>query len=374
MTAIKIVHLTSVHSPFDTRIFQKECIAGLRGGFNVVLVVSPDLNEKVDGIVIRGAGWQMGGRFSRMLVAAWKVYNIALKENGDLYHIHDPELLPWAQLLRLKGKAVIFDMHENLPKAILSKGWVPLTFRSLFSFIARMIEHLLLTGIPVIFAENSYVKDYLWVSDKVVILNMPDVDHLDKITDNCYQTPTVGYMGIVAPERGSITTLKAITELRKKGFDLHYECIGPIRGNDHQNIFRNMSEHERKSIRLRGYMKPQEGWKIIKRCHIGLAVLHAVPNYVESYPTKMFEYMALGLPVIVSDFPLYRKIIDKYKCGICVDPQDVDSIALAIQQLIENKAEALAMGKRGKKAVFESFNWGCETKKLLHFYEKILGY
>jgi glycosyltransferase involved in cell wall biosynthesis len=102
-----------------------------------------------------------------------------------------------------------------------------------------------------------------------------------------------------------------------------------------------------------------------------MAVLEPLPNFVESFPTKMFEYMALGLPVIVSDFPLYRAIVDDVCCGFCVPPGDPESIAEKALWLFENPGEAAAMGKRGRQAVSNKFHWGRESRKLVAFYDDL---
>jgi glycosyltransferase involved in cell wall biosynthesis len=122
-----------------------------------------------------------------------------------------------------------------------------------------------------------------------------------------------------------------------------------------------------------GRLPLEEGLNVIARCHVGLAVLKPIPNYIESYPTKMFEYMALGLPVIVSDFPLYRQIIDKYRCGLCVDPNNPAQLADALRFMIKNPDQAVAMGQRGQMAVFGEMNWAAEGRKLVDFYHSILS-
>jgi glycosyltransferase involved in cell wall biosynthesis len=126
-------------------------------------------------------------------------------------------------------------------------------------------------------------------------------------------------------------------------------------------------------IRIWGYMKADEAWHIMARCHIGAAILAPLPNYIESYPTKLFEYMALGIPVITSNFPLYRTIIEEERCGICVDPLRVEDIAQAILYLIRNPIDARNMGESGKHAVEKKYNWNIEKEKLIMFYDKVLS-
>jgi glycosyltransferase involved in cell wall biosynthesis len=133
-----------------------------------------------------------------------------------------------------------------------------------------------------------------------------------------------------------------------------------------------IDRHELKGVRIRGYLLPAAGWRIIARCHIGLALLQPIPNYYDSYPTKMFEYMAMGLPVIVSDFPLYRSIVEKENCGICVDPDSPEEIADAVQRLLDNPEQAKEMGMRGRAATQKKHNWENEQGKLLEFYLSLL--
>jgi glycosyltransferase involved in cell wall biosynthesis len=127
-------------------------------------------------------------------------------------------------------------------------------------------------------------------------------------------------------------------------------------------------------IRIHGYQLPGDGYQIIARCHIGLAVLMPVPNAIQSYPTKMFEYMALGLPVIVSGFPLYREVVENAQCGLCLnDPAAPHELAEAIRWLLDHPQEAIAMGKQGQEAVTQHYNWEVEAEKLCLFYRQLRG-
>ena len=103
----------------------------------------------------------------------------------------------------------------------------------------------------------------------------------------------------------------------------------------------------------------------------GLVLFHPVPNHVEAEPNKLFEYMAAGLPIVASDFPLWREIVGKTECGLLVDPLDPSAIADAIRWIFEHPDDAAAMGERAQEAARTRYNWDAEARKLLEFYGKL---
>ncbi|MCK5231594.1 MAG: glycosyltransferase family 4 protein [Desulfobulbaceae bacterium] len=365
----RIAHLTSSHRPFDIRIFHKEAVTLAKAGYEVSLIQVHVSDESSQGVTVRSVS--MGrGKLKRMLLSPLCIYRKAVVENADVYHVHDPELIPYAALLRLKGKTVVYDMHENIPRLLLTKHWVPVALRPIASFAFRSLQRVLLARIPIVFAEQSYEKDYPWVKKSEIILNFPIIEELKGGAPR-YVTPTLGYFGQVTASHGSLTTLKAIEILNGIGHTVHWHCIGPAHKRHAREVESLARSYELSGIHFHGYLPPKQGWDIIARCHVGLAVLDPIPNFIESFPTKMFEYMALGLPVIVSDFPLYRSIVDDIDCGFCVQPRDPEAIAEKLLWLIENPDEAYEMGKRGCEAVHRKFHWGIETRKLLAFYDEL---
>lgn len=369
----RIAYLTSVHIPFDIRIFYKELRSLSKAGYEVVLIAPHTRDEVVDGIRVRAVP-KPRGRFQRMFRTALQVVWLAWQENADLYQIHDPELLLWSQILRLRGKTVIFDMHENVPKDILSKEWISPALRRIVVIFYQGLERILLWRMPVIFAENSYVRDYKWIDRRnTVILNMPLVEDLLAISEPRHALPTVGYIGAVNADRGSMITLQALDLLNENGYRVGFECVGRL-SESHQNELELFADsHNLESIHYYGHMVPHDGYRVIARCHIGLAVLTPLPNAIGSYPTKIFEYMALGLPVIVSGFPLYREVVESAGCGLCLnDPTNPLELAAAMRWMLERPDDAAEMGNRGRDAVLSQYNWNSEERKLLNFYALIL--
>jgi glycosyltransferase involved in cell wall biosynthesis len=372
---IKIVHMTSVHRWHDTRIFFKECQTLAQEGFEVVLIVPREekVDNTIDGVKIRSI-LKPRNRRLRMICTGYNVFRTALQEGADLYHIHDPELLPWAQWLRLLGKLVIYDMHENLRGALLTKGWIHPSLRRPSSALFGRLERMLLSRLPVIFAEYSYPRHYPTSKRSAIVLNLPDASRLLSIRGDKFGQFTAGYMGGVSEVRGSLAMVEAVRILYDRGQRTGLQCVGPVSEEHKRTLHGKAYVEQSADILFHGRLPQQDGWRIMARCHAGLAVLQAVPNYVESYPTKMFEYMALGLPIVVSDFPLYRDIVERYKCGFCVDPSKPGQIADALLYLSRHAQEAAAIGARGRDAVINEFNWSSEAEKLLAFYRSILSH
>lgn len=339
----------------------------------MVLVVPHDRDEVLGGVQIRAVP-RPGGRVRRMTVTAAQVYRRAVREEADLYHVHDPELLPVAGLLRLAGRRVVYDMHENVPKALLSRHWIPRRFRGLVAGLYRGVERLLLANLPVVFAEQSYRNHYPFVRAHATVQNMPLLDLKPDDTVAKSPVPTVGYVGVVAPARGISVVLDALDALNAASLEVHGEFIGPVYDPAYEaEVERRTGRYSTPRVRFRGRMGQAEAFRVLSTCHVGLAVLQPAPNYVDSYPTKMFEYMALGIPVVVSDFPLYRSVVEREECGLCVDPEDSTAVAQAIRWLVEHPGEADEMGARGQRAVLERYNWGTEADALLALYRRVLS-
>lgn len=340
-------------------------------GYRVTLIVADGRgNEVRNGVDIVDVGVARGGRLGRMLVSVWRVVRLAMRRKCRFVHLHDPELLISGVAFKALGIRVVYDMHENVPKQILTKTWLSDWARKPVSIVMRGIERLILSGIPVVMAEESYVVDYRWVRRSVVVQNFPVLENCAIDATGKFVDFTVGYIGGVSRERGIIAVLLAVAELRHAGHRVNFECLGPVDSEVAKDqLF--ISACEDGWLHAPGRVDGKEGWKKIARCHVGVAVLAPLPNYVASWPTKIFEYMAMGLPVVVSDFPLYRNMVEQDGCGILVRPDDVPDIVRALERLMNRPDEARVMGGRGLRAVTKKYVWSNEISKLLAFYKSV---
>jgi glycosyltransferase involved in cell wall biosynthesis len=367
----KVVHVTSAHSATDTRVFMKQCRGLAAAGHEVVLVVADGAGDRrVDGVQVRSVGAPRS-RSGRMLSGAWACVRRALRERGDVLHFHDPELLPWAQVLRRMGKRVVYDMHEFAPAQIAAKPWIPPRLRSLVGGMWRWVEPRLLRGVPVVFAAPALARDYPFVAHSEVVENMPILEELSRIRGRRHDRFTLGYIGSLTVSRGSLQMLDAVERLREEGLQVELDLVGPAHDARTAEALRRCVGAKEAGVRWHGRLEPVAGWRVMARCHAGLAILLPEPRYLEAYPTKLFEYMALGLPAIVSDFPLYRAVLKRAGCGLAVDPLDQDALCDAIRWCLSRPQELRAMGERGRQAAEQDFSWQTEQRKLLKFYASL---
>ena len=369
---IKVVHVTTVHPRYDTRIFFKECNSLVNNGYRVLLVVADGLgDDSVGGIDIKDLGCLSRSRARRFIIGSYCVLKFVLKNKIKFIHLHDPELLIVGQLLKFFGIRVVYDMHENLPKQILTKSWIQDWIRKPLSKLISAMMRVLLHDVPVVFAEKSYAQDYNWVHNYVVVQNFPTLAPTELESVRKYDVFTVGYIGGVSRERGVLAVVSAIDEIRRLGYNVNFECLGPISAEIANNpLF--LSSVQDGWVNAPGRVDGPKGWKSIARCHVGVAILSPLPNYIDSWPTKMFEYMAMKLPVLVSDFPLYRSVVVNNSCGVVVDPGSISAVVEALILFIEKGDIASAMGARGQALVKENYTWANESRKLLKFYENLL--
>lgn len=363
----RVVHLTSAHPRLDTRIFVKICSSLAKAGYDVSLVVADGKGyEEKNKVKIFDVG-KASGRLSRMLKSSALVYKKALKLNADIYHIHDPELLPYALLLKLKGKRVIFDSHEDVPRQILSKPYLNKVLLKFISYSSEIIETFICKQLDYIITATPFIRDIFLKSTNncIDINNFPIIGELD---NNKYPKKNqVCYVGGLTKIRGCYEMIKSIGIVRNK------EKL-VLAGLFDEDIDLNVLKKEKgwSSTESKGFQDRTGVKTIMNESFAGLVTLYPTLNYKDALPIKMFEYMSVGLPVISSNIPLWSEIINSNNCGICVDPLKPEEIAKAIDYLYEHPSEAKQMGENGRKAVNEKYNWSIEEKKLLMVYEKLL--
>jgi glycosyltransferase involved in cell wall biosynthesis len=364
---IKVCHLSSVHQPYDVRIFHKECLSLVANGFEVHYVVSDNIEnptiETKNGVIIHRIK-KNDSRFFRITKTVNEVYKEAKKIDADIYHLHDSELLRVGNKLLKKNKKVIYDIHEDLPRQILSKPYIPKIFRSVFSSVIEFFENYYAKKM------SALVAAWPLIFERFIKLNplTIELDNYPKLSEFNFENSIgekqneICYIGGITEIRGIFEVMKAMEKTTTK---LN------LAGDVESQSLKIKTMPGWKNINYFGFVNRDEVVRILNRSKAGLVTFHPEKNHVNAIPNKMFEYAAAGIPVIASDFPFWKSIIEKYRFGICVNPFQPDEISDAINYLLSHPQQAKEMGLRGRKAVEENFNWEHEEKKLIALYKKL---
>lgn len=369
---IRVCHLTSLHPPFDVRIFHKECVSLAEAGFDVRLV-APIEHRTVKNNVIVVPVELPHNKIWRMISAQFNMLVVALHQRATVYHFHDPELLPCGVMLKMFGKKVIYDVHENMHVSIMSKRWIPKPFRRIVSAIYKVIEWFsILFFDHLILAEESYLK-YYQHAKSTVVLNYP-LPSATQPKPRTYGNPfKFVYVGAVEVERGALEMVELIGHLNTNGYESTIDIVGKIWDKSLKVKMLKMARQYNieNKVNIVGKVDFEQVEQYIDNAQIGLAMLYPIPNYYESLPTKIFEYMQRGLPVVLSNFPLYKQYVEESETGICVDVQS-HCITTQVIEMLDNVSRLSEYGQNGVRAVAEKYNWNTQADKLISAYKDLL--
>jgi glycosyltransferase involved in cell wall biosynthesis len=360
---LKVAHITTVHPKNDNRILYKECISLKNAGYDVSLIVAGTSDDNINGIKIVGFKKEKN-RFKRIVKTSFfDLLKICNRVDADIYHFHDPEIMFAGLILKLKGKKVIYDIHENNPAAILSKPYIKSKLlKKILSKMIDVTEKTIVTFFDAIVTARPDISERFKHKNIITLRNFPILPDFSKIKDiEIKKTkPSVIYVGGMSTIRGINELLEAFKLLE----NVELWLLGPVKEKSLEEKINSID-----NVKYFGVVEPYEVFSYINMADIGIITFLEAPNHVKTLATKPFEYMACGKPIIMSNFKYWRETFGK--SALYVDPSNPKDIADKINFLIKNKEMMEKMGKLNKELSKKEYNWEKESDKLLNLYKKL---
>lgn len=364
---MRICVITTVHPPKDVRI-AKELGTLVAEGNEVVFIAPKGDFESKDIIFVPLE--RRTGRLKRLLRGPKEALKKALEADADVYHFHDPELIPLGLKLKRYGKKVIYDIHEDYPSVILSKKWIPKFLRSTVSKLVDKYERYAVRkfdGIVVVVPEQL---DRFSDKEEVSILpNYPRIQYLEsrRKTRSNKKVKFV-YSGSIDIDRSIVEMIEAFKYLSEK-YDIELNLLGPIHDIELKNLIFEVSERY-DGLNYRGFLSYKDAIEFVSGCDVGLMVMHRGRSKEISSPLKMFEYLTLGLPIIASNFKKWRQTLDEKPCALYVEPDSFMDIASKMEILIKDTKLRKRLGANAVD-ISRKYSWKSIEDRLIKLYDEL---
>lgn len=371
MQRIKVCHITSVHKRYDIRILKKECVSLANGNFDVTLLVNDEnKNEELDEVKIVSTNYKSRNRFERIFKSQSLLKKLAIEVDADIYHFHDPELLPLAIYFKNKGKKIIFDFHEDVAEQIKCKIWIPRTIRNIVSYLYKIYEEKAVKKFNAIISVTpKFVERFKTINKNSVLITNYPVIRSESVKNNCTKNNSICFAGGITEQWNHTNIIRAIEQID----EVKYVLAGNV-SSDYFAALKNLEGGDK--IEFLGRIPHEDVVNIYFKAFAGMSILShntQVGDEGTLGNTKLFEFMEAGLPVICSNNRLWKEIIDKFECGIAVNPDSIEEIRAAISYLKDNPEIAMQMGQNGRRAIEELYNWSIQENELLRLYEQVIS-
>jgi len=360
MALPRICMITSVHKHDDIRIYHKEAKALKKAGYDVTVLCQDYQGNDESGVHF--CRITLPPSRVKRIAQAWQLMaQKAMELNCQIYHIHDPELLPAAFWLKDRGKTVVYDAHEDTPRQLLAKPYWNFMVRKTASKAVEWMENRAGSRLDKVFAATSSIaKRY---KNGVPIENFPQLEEFppDLLTPYEKRPCQVCYVGAITENRGLTAMVQSVQNV-----PVRLSLAGALEFPSLAQKIKQLDKEEK--VQYKGVLNRAETVQLIGGSRAGLLLLKPTPSYIQSYPIKLFEYLLAATPVILSDFLLWREIVGKEN-GIFVPPEDTAKIKAALEYLLAHPQEGKQMGLAGQKRVKERFLF--PEKRLLCQYQEL---
>lgn len=355
---MKICMLSTVHAVDDIRITQKEAAALAAHGHHVTVVARPG-GKCPASVKVHTLDFTAASRSARAWVGAQHALSAIESLEPDVVHFHDPELIPLGLRLKSRGYRVIYDVHEDVPADVMSKAWIPRPARKLVAWAMTQLERYAAPRFDAIVAATPTIGERLasYGANVTVVRNFASLAEFSFSANSVPRARQAVYVGRISFDRGLKDMVEACTALQ-----LPLVLAGPA-GQGEADYLASCPA----LIDWRGVQDRASIARLLTESGVGLCVLHPAPNYLDALPIKLFEYMAAGVPVIASDLPATRRIVEESGCGRIVPPGDHAALSAALRELIDDPNRN-DIGKQGLAAVRAHYNWEAESAALIRLY------
>lgn len=355
---IDVAHVTTAHPHTDNRIFRKECVALRDAGITLSLIAVAANDVIVDGIPIIALPARRG-RIRRMVVGPFDALRALRRANPAMIHVHDPELIPLAIFWRaIHRRPAIYDAHEDLPKQVSSKPYIPKLLRPAIGAGAHILEQAAGSLLDGVVAATPAIAEKYPPHSTVLVQNFPWLASFPAPSPLQEENRDILYVGAITMDRGLHEMLAVASQLPADSDLL-------LVGQASPDAAISLNRHVSKRVNYLGVRAPDELPSLLDSARVGLAILKPLPNYLKSQSTKIYEYMAAARPFVASNFPYWKDQLEQFNCGIFLDPNDGPALAAAIGQLLEDTQQSRDMGLRGRRALEQHFTFEVEAKRLI---------
>ncbi|MEQ8523963.1 glycosyltransferase family 4 protein [Gracilimonas sp.] len=363
----KVVQLSSVHVVGDARVFYKISSSLAERGYDVDLIIQAEKDFKKNGVSVKSIPLAKT-KVHRLFVTLPSLIIKAIDyPKNTIFHFHDPELIVVGLFLKLVGYKVIYDVHEDVPLDVLTKHWIPFWLRNKLSKSIKKIEEFSAKRFDAVITVVPSITERFDNTKVVEIRNYPDYeDYSEQVLQQDASEKYVVYIGDLTSRRGIPGMVEAMEYLDD---EVTFKLAGTF--SEDGLLGKLKKKKGWRNTEHMGWICQEEAGTLLRGAIAGLLTLEKVPSHMGSLPVKLFEYMMAGIPVISSDVPLWKEIINENSCGIIVDHANPEEIAEAINYLLANPDKAKKMGQNGMKAIKEKYNWQKEKEKLLQLYREL---
>jgi hypothetical protein len=364
----RVCHITTVHPVDDHRILHKECVSLRAAGYDVTLIAPHEDDAVVHGVSVVALRSDPRNRLERMLQRPRAAYRAALAVDADLYHFHDPEFLPYGVRLARGGKRVVYDAHEDVPVQMRYKEWIPGPARAGAGRAFARLEAACVSRLDAVVSPSLPALERMRPRQPraILVANYPRLDEIAPTPRWSDRERAACYVGGITRARGASELVDAMA-----GVDAELHLAGVFVPAALRRELERAPGWAR--VRYAGRLGRGEIAALLARVKVGVIPLHPIANYVDAYPVKLFEYLAAGLPVVATDVPRWRAVLEAHDCGVSVPFGAPELLGAAIRRLLDDDDRGRAMGERARRAAERHYSWETQAAALTRLYGELLA-